>query len=334
MQERVRHIVIGIIATSLGGALFAFLVWKAGVSAIWESLSSFGLVSFSIFVLISLLNFGLYTLRWKIILEAMEKKKGIRYFRLFLHRMSGFATGYLTPAAQVAGEPVRVALLATEGVSSKTATSSVVLDLAFEISAFLLYVVLGMVLALTTGVGAGAFGVVAYTALGILVLFMILFFVSVAKGWNVFHGLVRRPFFNKHKKMREFATWLLEVEETMTHFFSGRAHVLAAVILLSLVMTGFRAVEVWFIAKGFGQELTLSGSILLSTIPGLVLFAPVPGGLGLFEASMAAMLGTLGISTPAIAFTMIIRLRDFLFIGAGALHGIREGAGWIGRKET
>lgn len=334
MQERIRHIVIGIIATSLGGALFAFLVWKAGVGAIWESLSSFGIVPFLVFVLLSLLNFSLYTLRWKIILEAMEKKKGIRYFRLFLHRMSGFATGYLTPAAQVAGEPVRVALLATEGVSSKTATSSVVLDLAFEISAFLLYVVLGMVLALSTGVGAGAFGMVAYIALGVLVLFMTLFFVSVAKGWNMFHSLARRPFFNKHKKMQKFVAWLLEVEQTMTHFFRGRAHILAAVILLSLVMTGFRAVEVWFIAKGFGQELSLSGSILLSTIPGLVLFAPVPGGLGLFEASMAAMLTTLGISTPAIAFTMIIRLRDFLFIGIGALHGIKEGAGYVSRKET
>ncbi len=334
MQERIRHIVIGIIATSLGGALFTFLVWKAGPATIWESLSSFGIVPFAVFVLLSLLNFGLYTLRWKIILEAMEKGKGIRYFRLFLHRMSGFATGYLTPAAQVAGEPVRVALLATEGISSKTATSSVVLDLAFEISAFILYVVLGMVLALSTGVGAGTFGGVAYTALGILVLLMTVFFVSVAKGWNIFHGVLERPFFNKHKKMREFATWLLEVEETMTRFFAGRAHILAIVIVLSLVMTGFRAVEVWFIARAFGQGLTFSGSILLSTIPGLVLFAPIPGGLGLFEASMAAMLGTLGISTPAIAFTMIIRLRDFLFIGIGALHGIREGAGWIGRKKT
>ncbi|MEK9156680.1 MAG: lysylphosphatidylglycerol synthase transmembrane domain-containing protein [Patescibacteria group bacterium] len=334
MQERMRHIVIGGIATSLGGALFVFLVWKAGPATIWQSLSAFGVVPFLFFVSLSLLNFGLYTLRWKIILEEVEKKKGIRYVRLFLHRMSGFAAGYLTPAAQVAGEPVRVALLATEGISSKTATSSVVLDLAFEISAFVLYVVLGIVLALSTGVGAGTFGLVAYIILGTLLVLMTVFFVSVAKGWNIFHRVLQQPFFNRHKKMREFATWLLEVEGTMTRFFAGRAHILAVVIILSLVMTGFRAVEVWFIAQGFGQDLTLSGAILLSTIPGLVLFAPIPGGLGLFEASMAAMLGTLGISTPAIAFTMIIRLRDFLFIGVGALHGIREGAGYVSRKET
>jgi uncharacterized protein (TIRG00374 family) len=132
MQERIRHIVIGTIATSLGGALFAFLIWKAGPATIWKSLSSFGVIPFAIFLLLSLLNFGLYTLRWKIILGTMEKGGEVRYFRLFLHRMSGFATGYLTPAAQVAGEPVRVALLATEGILSKTATSSVVLDLAFE----------------------------------------------------------------------------------------------------------------------------------------------------------------------------------------------------------
>jgi uncharacterized protein (TIRG00374 family) len=191
-----------------------------------------------------------------------------------------------------------------------------------------------MILALSTGVGAGTFSAVAYLFLGAFALFMTMFFMSVAKGWNIFHALIKRPFFNKHKKMREFAVWILEVEETMTRFFKGRAHVLVIVIVLSLIMTGFRAVEVWFIAQGFGQDITLSGAILLSTIPGLVLFAPVPGGLGLFEASMAAMLTTLGISTPAIAFTMIIRLRDFLFIGIGALHGIREGVGWIDRKKA
>lgn len=334
MQERTRHIAIGIVATGIGGALFVFLVQKAGPALIWESLVSFGLGSFAFFVGISILNFGLYTLRWKIILEEMEKKKGVSFVRLFFHRMSGFATGYLTPGAQVAGEPVRVALLATEGISAQTATSSVVLDLAFEISAFLLYVVFGMVLALTTGVGLGTFGIVAYISLAMLVTLMTLFFVSVGKGWNIFHIFFKRPFFKNHKRIQRFAEWMLGVEEIMTHFFAGRVKMLAMVILLSLVMTGFRAVEVWFIAGAFGESLTLSGSILLSTIPGLALLAPVPGGLGLLEASTAAMLATLGLRTPAVAFTMIIRLRDFLFITVGALHGIREGAGWIGRRKT
>ncbi len=331
MQERTYHIVAAIFATFLGGALFVFLVWKAGIVLTWKELTQFGLLPFCFFVCISLLNFGLYTLRWKIILGEMQKEVHISYFRLFLHRMSGFAMGYLTPAAQVAGEPVRVALLAHDGISTNTATSSVVLDLAFEISAFLLYVTLGMVLALSTGVGAGTFGVAAYIILGVFVTLMTLFFVSVAKGWNVFHAFLQRPFFKKHKKIEVLAEWLLEVEGAMTHFFAGRSHTLVVVIVLSLMMTGFRAVEMGFIAFCFGQSITFSEAILLSTIPGLVLFIPVPGGLGLFEASMTAMLVALGIGTPAIAFTMIIRLRDFIFITIGALHGIREGSVYVGR---
>lgn len=334
MQERIRHIVIASIATALGGALFAFLVWKAGIGTIWESLSSFGIVPFVFFVLISLLNFGLYTLRWKIILETMEKSAHVSYVRLFFHRMSGFATGYLTPAAQIAGEPVRVALLAKEGISAKTATSSVVLDLAFEISTFLLYVVLGIALALSTGVGTQTFGAGAYVALGVLAVSIALFFVSVTKDWDIFGRLARYPFFSKHKKIQAATAWLGEVEQTMAQFFSGRTRTLIAVLFLSVTMTGFRAVEVWFIAWGFGQALSISGSILLSTIPGLVLLAPVPGGLGIFEASMSAMLTALAITTPAIAFTMIIRLRDFLFIAMGVLHGIREGVAYVGRKKA
>lgn len=333
MHKRIRHIAIGVIATSLGGALFAFLVWKTGLGVIMESMSAFGLVTFCGFVVLSLSNFGLYTLRWKIILEEIERKKKVSYFRLFLHRMSGFATGYLTPAAQVAGEPVRVALLASEGISAKTATSSVVLDLAFEISAFVLYVVLGVVLAVTTGVGAGALGAVAYMFLGALGILMVLFFMSVAKGWSMFRKLLMRPLIANHKHLRASTEWLGEVEEMMTKFFAGKMQMLAGVIFLSCIMTGFRAIEIWFIAWGFGQTISPSSAILLSTIPGLVLLAPVPGGLGLFEASTAAMLVALGIPTPAVAFTLIIRLRDFLFILIGVYHGVKEGAGWIGRRK-
>jgi uncharacterized protein (TIRG00374 family) len=247
--------------------------------------------------------------------------------------MSGFATGYLTPAAQVAGEPVRVALLASEGISPKTATSSVVLDLAFEISAFVVYVVLGVVLAMTTGMGTGMLGVAAYIFLGALVILMTLFFLSVIKGWKISSQLLARQYGERHKRLRAGVLWLVGVEEMMTTFFQGRTRVLLGVIFLSCVMTGFRAGEVAFIAWGFGQAIGISHAILLSTIPGLVLLAPVPGGLGIFEASTAAMLTALGIGTPAIAFTLIIRLRDMVFITIGVFHGITEGAGWIGRRK-
>jgi uncharacterized protein (TIRG00374 family) len=333
MHERIRHIAMGSIATLLGGALFAFLVHKTGTNLILSSLHSFGLPLFCAFVGISLLNFCLYTLRWKIILEEIEKTKKVSYTRLFLHRMSGFATGYLTPGAQVAGEPVRVALLLGEGISPQTATSSVVLDLAFEIAAFLVYVVLGVVLAFTTGVGAGLFGAVAYSVLVLLLLIMTLFFLSIVKGWNGIATLAQKPFFAKHPRIRLALEWLVGVEEMMTRFFSGRARMLAAVIALSCAMTGFRAVEMGFIAWGFGEAIPLSDAILLSTIPGLVLLVPVPGGLGLFEASTAAMLAALGIPTPAIAFTLIIRLRDFFFILLGVIHGVSEGTGWLGRRK-
>lgn len=317
----------------LGGALFAFLVWKAGPLNIYHTIRSFGGEMFAGFVALSLMNFALYTWRWKIILQEIEKKR-ISFLRLFLHRMSGFATGYLTPAAQVAGEPVRVALLASEGISAKTATSSVVLDLAFEISAFIVYVVLGIVLAFATGVGGGMLGPVAYVLLGVVVLVMALFFVSVAKGWNIFHGLTTMPWVLRHKRFYAFCEWLVGVEEMMTRFFAGRTRTLVTVILLSCLMTGFRAAEVMYIGWGFGQNIAFSSGILLSTIPGLVLFVPVPGGLGLLEASTGAMLAALGIATPAIAFTFIIRLRDFIFILIGALHGLREGAGWMGRTKS
>lgn len=333
MHERTRHIVLASIATMIGGALFVFLVWQVGVGAIVKNLGLFGAIPFALFVVISLINFGLYSLRWQIILRVIEPGIPLRYSRLFLHRMSGFAAGYLTPAAQIAGEPVRVALLAKEGISFQAGTSSVVLDLAFEIAAFIVYVSLGIIFAILTGVGTGGLGVAAYGMFAVFICVVGGFFLSVTQGWNVGSRLFSRPFFAQSRRMRGFVMWLRDVEHIMTEFFKGRPQVLLGIILLSLVMTGFRAGEIWFIGYFFGETITFSGAILLSTIPGLVLLAPIPGGLGVFEASMTTMLATLHVGIPALALTMIIRLRDLVFMSIGFVHGLREGVGWVSRRK-
>ncbi len=323
-------IVVGFL---IGIFLFVGLVYHTGLHEILSSVQVFGIGSFLFFIGVSLINFCLYTWRWQIIVRGIYPVKRIPFFHLFNHRMSGFAAGYITPAAQVAGEPVRVALLHAEGVPIKEATGSVVLDLAFEIAAFLLYIMAGVVLALLTNVGTEGIRTLAVTCIIVLLSFVITFFVSVAKGWNIFHRILRWKFFFRHHKAQEAAQWLLEVEELMTKFFAGHGFVLAGIVVLSCVMTGFRALEAFLLTYFFQSPTTITGAFLLSTLPGLVLFLPVPGGIGLFEASNAAMLTTLGVNVNPIAYTMIIRLRDFVFILWGMLHGFFSGATWLGRKK-
>lgn len=315
-----------------GGGILFLLIKQSGPENLLANLLAFGLLPLLGFIGLSLLNFCLYTWRWKIILDFMVPKgRRVAFGRLFMHRMSGYAAGYLTPAAQVAGEPIRVAMLRSEKIPLQPATSSVVLDLAFEISSFVVYVVAGLVLAMAQGLGAHN---ALLLPLGfILVLFAVLtsFFVFTVRGSGFFYRIIHAFHLGKFPFMRRFERWLKGTEALMTQFFTGKTLSVLFIVLLSFVMTSFRAVEVLLITHFFGFDILIRDAILMSTVPGVSLFLPIPGGVGVFEGSNAAMFALLGIGINPVAFTMIVRARDLLFIMIGVIHAVARGEKVIAR---
>ena len=330
-RRRALQLMFLTLGLAFGGGLLVFLIWRTGWNEFTGALVGFGLLPLAGFVTISLLNFCLYTLRWKVILDDMIKKElRIPFHRLFMHRMSGYAAGYLTPAAQVAGEPVRVAMLRTDGIPLKEATGSVVLDLAFEITSFVVYVIAGIVLALVQGLGAG--GDLLWPLLFVVALlgFLVAFFIFTASGAGFFHHAIGITGLRRLKAMAKFEKWLEEMEGLMSQFFTGKGLVVMFIVFLSFIMTAFKAVEVAYIANFFGASIELRDAFLMSTLPGVALLLPVPGGLGVFEGSNAALFTVLGLSINAVAFTMIVRARDFLFIALGVIHAIQRGESLVG----
>ena len=65
--------------------------------------------------------------------------------------MSAYAVNYLTPSAQTAGEPVRIFFLQEEGVKTKEAVSTIVIDKVFEYTALILFIFSGVVVSLVEG---------------------------------------------------------------------------------------------------------------------------------------------------------------------------------------
>lgn len=333
MRRRVAHTLFFLGAFLLGGGLFAFLVWRTGPAAIWESLVAFGVLPFFGFVAISLLNFTLYSWRWQIIVNDMvPRAMRLPLRRVFLHRMSGYAAGYLTPASQVAGEPIRVAMLKSDGIPTKEATGAVIIDLAFEIAAFVVFIVSGIALAFASGLGNDT-NLVGGAALftGALVVLLIVFFWTTASGAGFFSGLFRVTRLAKVARLQGAYAWIVETERLMTKFFSGKPMTLAGIVLLSFVLVTFKAVEAFFLAWAFGVDLTLRDAFLLATLPGVVLLLPVPAGIGVYEGTNAATFALLGLPLNPVAYTMIIRLRDFVFIAIGVAHALRRGEKLVGR---
>lgn len=308
----------------LGAGIFIALMAKFGFAETIQTLLLFGVGPFSLFLLISLTNFGLYTYRWqKIVNHGVPKEKRMGFMRLYLHRMSGYATSYLLPMQPVGGEPIRVALLVEDGVSFNKATSSVVIDIAFELTSYILFVVAGMILALVGGVGLGQTGVLIGITVGLATVILGLFYWATITGRGFFRSIFR--FFGLHrsqsKRLKEIEVWLTETEGHMTEFLGKQPAMLVWLLALSLIMVSFKVFEQWFIAYFLGTTLTFSQAFLTATIPGAALLLPVPAGLGFFEAGQTGMFALLGVtSINAVALVLIIRLRDAIFIAIGLAH--------------
>ncbi len=326
MKSKTIRIILFIIAFVVGFWLLGYLIEREGLSKIIQTILDFGIIPFIGFVIISLINFGLYSYRWQLITNyKVQKSSRISFWKMYKHRMAGYAFAYLTPLAQFGGEPVRIGMLVGDGVDSKKATSSVTFDITLELIAYISFIIAGVVLALITGLSSAnsliAMGIVLIALL--LVLTGFLFAIARGNGW--FSRLFIFFKLNRFKAAKKVELWIKQTENIMSVLLHAKKSFLLTISILAVVAISFRVVEVFYIAYFFDVSLTFAQAFLISTLPGIALLLPVPGGLGLFEGGFASLFIILNVPLSAVAFAFIIRLRDLVFIFAGFTHLLRQG---------
>ncbi|MBU0614282.1 flippase-like domain-containing protein [Patescibacteria group bacterium] len=316
-----------------GAAIFAFLIYSEGPLEVLEHVGNFGIIPLIGFICISIINFVFYSIRWRLIINRhLHSTLHVKLWDIFWHRLTGFAVSYLTPAAQVGGEPARIAMLTTSGVPLRQATSSVVLDVAFELTAYAVFIVAGVLFALVEGFGDGNTILIIFSALAALLGFLVLFFATIAQRKGFFIHIFRFFGLHKIKRLARFEDSVKDTEKMMGDFLNGNTKLLFAVVLISFLVLSFRVIEVLYIAYFFGIGVNFGEAFLLATLPGVALLLPIPAGLGVFEGSFTAVFAALAIPVNAIAFALIIRVRDILFITAGSIHMMRQGRKFVEEK--
>lgn len=320
-----KKVVFMILFLILGVGLFVQSILSSGIESIIRNLEQFSLVNFLFFAGISFINFYLYSLRWELIVKALYPQKKIPSKVFFLNRMSSFGLSYVTPTAQLGGEPVRMMLLEEAGVPKKIVASSVVIDKALELAALIIFITTGMLVALIDGtVPPGT----KYILL-ILAIFMLLtvfwFYYSSIKNIGFFTSIIRVLHLKKIKKLENLEGKIHEFEQEMNTFYGQHKKVMKILIIISIITTSFLLVEHFLIAWFMGVNLTFFQIFLASTIPYIAYLIPVPGGLGVLESGHATIFALLGVNINAFAFVFIIRMRDFIFVLIGLVNASRHG---------
>jgi uncharacterized protein (TIRG00374 family) len=240
--------------------------------------------------------------------------------------MAGHAVSYLTPVAQTGGEPVRVFFLQEEGVDTKDAVSSIVLDKVFDYTALILFIFSGIIISVFEGsIFSGRAEILLIVMVGVFAGVIFWFYYSTIRKIGFFSSIFRLLRLNKIKKIAHLEKSVIRVENQMANFYKDHILKFIFLLLLSFVTVSFMVFEHYLVALFMGVHLTFLQSFLTATIPCISYIIPVPAGIGMLEGSHAGMFAVLGITINVFVFVLILRIRDLFFILVGLAHASRHG---------
>src|SRR6056297_341232 len=94
------------ISLVVGLGIFGIFLYKVGPEAITRIIENIDFFYLALYFILTTSIFFVLTLRWKIILEAYDKK--ISFFKLLRQTIASYAVAYVTPSVRLGGEPLRV----------------------------------------------------------------------------------------------------------------------------------------------------------------------------------------------------------------------------------
>ena len=290
---------------------------------ITKSLSRLNLPAISGLFLLNGLIIGLFSSRWWVILRAQGYCRS--YFRLVLYRLAAFSVSYFTPGPQLGGEPLQIFLLKKrENVSADAAVASVSLDKLFELLANFTFLLIGILtIFLTDDLINAPTPTLLLLPAGLLI-FPLGYLLALTRGSRPFAATVFALFRTSDpaSHLWKLAHTIGSAERQIANFYRGNLAAVAASGLLSVLIWSLMIIEFHLALRWLGAPLNFPDTVIALTASRLAFLLPLPGGLGMLEASQVLVMEGLGIDPGiGISLSLLIRVRDVIFGGFGLLLG-------------
>ncbi len=307
-------------------ALLATLLWwalrHAPLADIWNSLKLLEPWQLAALLGLNIIIFALITLRWWLIVRAEARR--VPFLPLVGFRLAAFAMSYFTPGPQVGGEPLQVVTLRRYGLTNTRAVAAVFMDKLLEFLANFLFLALGLVAVVRSGMLDQARIQFAWTAvpLGMLFAWPPLHILAMAFGRHPLSAAARplQSRFAAAGPIHRFLRLVILSEHTAARFCRRRLGWMLASLAASLLTWAGMLAEYALMLDFLHLPLNGPQTLAALTLVRLSFLAPLPAGLGALEASQVFALAALGYpSAAAISLSLLMRGRDLLIGGVGLL---------------
>ncbi|MFN7036463.1 MAG: lysylphosphatidylglycerol synthase transmembrane domain-containing protein [Bellilinea sp.] len=307
-------------------ASIPFLGWSLRSTPLQEIIQTFSHLHLSQVIILAGVNvlvFLLIALRWEIILRAMGIK--VPLSKLIGYRLTSFGVSYFTPGPQFGGEPAQVALLVrNHPAQTASAVSSVYLDKLLELLVNILVIAGGLFLTFNAGFGNEILRQNGWASVLLLASVPMAHLVALKTRRYPLKGLAEKSgSIRSHRQwVRKTGNLLVEAEGQIATFLEKNPKSLLLAILVSLISWAGMILEYSLVAQFLALKMSYQQVAFAFVLSRLAFLAPLPGGLGVLEASQVFAVQTLGMPAAfGLALSLWMRARDVLIGLIGLMLG-------------
>lgn len=310
-----------------------YLTWTLALGlAVWilgqlpladaqRQLADLSPAQWSAWLLLNCLIIILLSWRWLVLVRAA--KLDISLLQLVRIRQAGQLVSFVTPGPQFGGEPFQVYWLWRKfALPAYGALLAVGLDRFYEFWVnFAILLLAVMMLLASSSVDFVDWQAVAAALFGLLLLMAGFVWFLIA-----YPELVRRLIsrlsdrWRAHASIGEAEAHWSQFNDLLRRIVSRRRPELAIALFLSLLAWAGMILEFWLLLYFVDVPMTPTNFIFVFTVVRLAFLMPLPGGIGSVEAALFWAFQALALPLPAAAaLILLMRLRDVLILGSGAL---------------
>ncbi len=275
---------------------------------LWQILALLGLNATIILIISS---------RWWLLL--LSQRYPTPLLRISAYRLVAFGISYFTPGPQFGGEPAQVYYLKDRHqVPVDSGVASVSLDKILELLANFTFLLFGIYAALQADLLVNFSPVQAFWIMVWPVLLLLAYSIALWAGFSPLARLLDLiP--ARYSAVRKLHNTVVSAEKQIGQLCRRKPVTVLSASLISLLVWGAMLIEYWLAVRFLGVQLNMAETITAVTAARISFLFPLPGGLGILEASQVLVMQSLGYD-PAlgISISLLMRARD-IALGLTAL---------------
>lgn len=314
------RLLLRLLAISVGAGLFAYLVWRAGPSHLWQDLVKLGW-GFTAVIALAGISHLAKTWAWRLTLG--DDKGKVSFPRLVGLRLGAEAAGQLGILGQTFGDSIRVSQLNTK-ISVATSLASVTLDRGLYVMTATALTIAGILAALPVLPISHTLRFYASLFVLALIIFLLLTLVALRQRWPLFSGSARLvgriPYVRNWMEQQD--QLIRSVENALFDFHHDKPKAFWTSFSLNLACQCLAVVEVCLVLWLIGVNLSFFGALVIEALTKLVNAVGNcnPGNIGTYEGGNMLIGKMFGLSSASgLALAVARRLRALFWAAVGAI---------------